>query len=109
MAVLSQTDGQQKLSRWNMSDPLRVTPSKNPRFSLGLPFGFRASMKMDDQFIAVSTCYYESTGINFFSKKLLDLHWQKTFDKNVMHFISQKSFQVERPLRSEVLNQSCFP
>jgi hypothetical protein len=39
---------------------------------------------LDHQFIAISTCYNESRGINFFSKKLLDLHWQKTFEKNVI-------------------------
>ena len=37
-------------------------------------------MKMDDQFIAFSTNQYGNTNFYFFSKKTLDLNWQKTVD-----------------------------
>ena len=82
MAVLSKTYEQQKLSVWDVSDPLRATRLQIQRLILGLPFSywFNTSMKMDYQFIAISTFRNETTSFYFFSKKTLDLHWQKTVD-----------------------------
>jgi len=81
MVELSQTRRQEKLSLWDVSDPLRVTRLNSRRFSLGLPIllWFESPMKMDDQFIALSIYMYRgNTNFYFFSKKTLDLHWQKT-------------------------------
>ena len=80
MAVISRTERQDKLSLWDVSDPFRVTRLNSRHFSVGLPFGFDLSMKMDDQFIAVSTFQYKTANFYFFSKNTLDLHWQKTVD-----------------------------
>ena len=63
-----------------MSDPLRVTRLNSQYFNLDLHFGSGYSMKMDDQFIAVKTFNNDATSIHFFSKKMLNLHWQKTVD-----------------------------
>jgi hypothetical protein len=89
MAVLSQSSelsvyGQEKLSLWDVSDPLRVIRLKSRHFSLRLPFStFTPSMKMDDQFIVVPSFQSETSNFYFFSKKTLDLHWQKTVDGNM--------------------------
>jgi F-box-like len=83
MAVLSQTDGRGKLSLWDVSDPLRVTWLKSRYFSLDLQFELKLAMKMDEQFIAISTFQEESTRFCFFSKKSLSLHLLKTVDGNM--------------------------
>ena len=77
--MLSQTVEQQKLSLWDVSDPLRITRLGSQRFSLGLPSDLNVSMKMDEQFIAV----FGAVTFYLFSKKTLNLHWQKTFDENM--------------------------
>ena len=79
--MLSQTVEQQKLSLWDVSDPLRITRLGSQRFSLGLPSDLNVSMKMDEQFIAVSV--FGAVTFYLFSKKTLNLHWQKTFDENM--------------------------
>jgi F-box-like len=76
MAVLSRSKSQEKLSIWDVSNPLRVTRLKSRHFCLGVRFRLHSSMKMDEQFIVVSTYQNPATGIKFFSKKTLDLHWQ---------------------------------
>jgi F-box-like len=76
MAVLSRSDGQQKLSLWDVSDPLRITRLKSQHFGLSLPLGFDLEMKMDEQFIAVTASHFDAPSIHFFSKQTLDLHWQ---------------------------------
>ena len=87
MAVLSQTDGPrfsiEKLSLWDVSDPLRVTCLNSRFYNLDLQLGHSSLIKMDEQFIAVSTFQDDSTSIYFFSKKTFDMHWQKTFDGNM--------------------------
>ena len=59
MAVLSQTDGQEKLSLWDVSDPLKVTRSKSQYFKLGLPSDLEFPMKMDKHFIIEEYKPYE--------------------------------------------------
>ena len=81
MAVLSQTDGQEKLSLWDVSDPLRVTRSKSQYFKLGLPSDLEFPMKMDKHFIVISTIQNETTRFYFFWQKTLKLHWRKEFDE----------------------------
>ena len=93
MAVLSQTDGQEKLSLWDVSVPSKVTRLNSQHINLDFQLfetsyrhneqpNLHFSMEMDDQFIVVST-YQKTTNFYFFSKKTLDLHWQKTVDENV--------------------------
>ena len=91
MAVLSQTEGKEKLSFWDVSDPLRATRLKSNFFNLGLQLeceDYEISMKMDDEFIAISNFQGESTSFYFFSKETLDLHWSMQFDGNNMKNLS---------------------
>ena len=91
MAVLSQTEGKEKLSFWDVSDPLRATRLKSKFFNLGLQLeceDYEISMKMDDEFIAISNFQGESTSFYFFSKETLDLHWSMQFDGNNMKNLS---------------------
>jgi F-box-like len=81
VAVLSQTDEQLKLSLWDVSDPL--TRLKSQRVSLDPLSVFNVSMKMDEQFVVVSVFRMTATTFFFFSKKTLNLHWEKTFDENM--------------------------
>ena len=83
MAVLSQTDGQEKLSLWNVKDPSKVRRLMSEHFNRDLQFDLKSSMKMDDQFIAISTFHNETTRFYFFSKKTLNLLWQKTLKGNM--------------------------
>ena len=83
MAVLSQTDGQEKLSLWNVKDPSKVRRLMSEHFNRDLQFDLKSSMKMDDQFIAISTFHNETTRFYFFSKKTLNLLWQKTLNGNM--------------------------
>ena len=84
MAVLSHDiDVQEKLSLWDVRDPSNVTRLMSETYHLNMPFGYNSLMKMDDQLIAISTFHNETTRIYFFSKKTLELHWQKRFDKNM--------------------------
>ena len=78
MAVLSRTKRQEKLSLWNVSDPLRVTRLKSQYIDLGIKSEFDSSMEMDDRFIFISSIRKETTKFYFFSKKTLELHWKKT-------------------------------
>ena len=80
MAVISKNNGQEKLSLWDVLDPSRVTHLKSQYFNLGIENWFDMSMKMDEQFIVVPIFHNEATTFSFFSKKTLDLHWQKTVD-----------------------------
>jgi hypothetical protein len=77
MVNLSQTDGQEKLSMWGVSDPMRVTRLKSQYFKLDLPSEFGSPMKMDEHFIAISTFQNETTRFYFFTNKTLKLHWRK--------------------------------
>jgi hypothetical protein len=70
VAVLSRTPRQEKLSLWDVSDPLRVTQLKSQHFNLNLPFG-----------IFISSTHNGTTRFYFFWKKTLNLHWQKRFDR----------------------------
>jgi hypothetical protein len=69
MAVLSQTDGQQKLSLWDVTDPFKVTRLRSQPFRLGLPSKCNVSMKMDEQFIVVSTSQNTATNIHSSRRK----------------------------------------
>jgi F-box-like len=80
MAVLSQNDGQEKLSLWNVRDPFKVTRLNSQYFNLDLHFGSDYLMNMDDQFIAVTTFHNNTTSIHLFSMKTLNLHWQKMME-----------------------------
>jgi F-box-like len=80
MAVLSQTDGQQKLSLWDVSDPLRITRLMSERFYLDLHFMHFPSMRMDGNFIAIFTFQNTTSKFFFFFKRTLQLHWRKTVD-----------------------------
>ena len=84
MAVLSRAKRQEKLSLWDVSNPLRVTRLKSQRFNLGLRFRLHSSMKMDEQFIAVSTFQNTATNIHLISKKTLDLYWQMSVNGYVL-------------------------
>jgi F-box-like len=83
MAVLSQTKSQEKLSLWDVSDPSKVTRLSSQYFDLGLKFGLDSSMKLDEQFIFISSIHKEKTRFYFFLKESLDLHWQKAVDGNI--------------------------
>jgi F-box-like len=83
MAVVSQTDGQEKLSLWDVSDPSKVTRLKSQYSKHDLQLELQTSMKMDDQFIAISTFQEKTTSLYFFSKKTLNLHWQQTVDGEI--------------------------
>ena len=83
MAVLSQTDKQQKLSLWDVSDPLRATRLKSQHFNLDLQFTRSSSMKMDEHSIAVFTFQNETSKLFFFFKSTLQLHWQKTVARDI--------------------------
>ena len=63
-----------------MSDPLRTIHLKSKFSNHDLQPEFKSLMRMDDQFIAISTFYNETTRFYFFSKKTLEFHWQKTVD-----------------------------
>ena len=80
MAVISQNNEQEKLSLWDVSNPSKAICLKSRRFNLHLQLNRDHSMKMDKQFIVVPIFHNEATTFNFFSKKTLDLHWQKTVD-----------------------------
>ena len=80
MAVLSRTGEQEKLSLWDVSDPSNAICLKTRWFNLSLELKHSTSIKMDDQFIAVSISKIRSTRFYFFWKKTLDLHWQKSVD-----------------------------
>jgi F-box-like len=83
MAVLSENYGRVKLSLWDVSDPSNVICLKSGRFNLHQEELEDPSLiKMDEQFIAVSTFDDQYTTIYFFSKETLTLHWQKTVDGN---------------------------
>jgi F-box-like len=86
MAVISQNDGQEKLSLWDVSNPSEAIRLKSRCFNLNLQLNREFSITMDKQFIAVSTLGGGS--IYFFSKETLDLHWQKTADENVRNNFS---------------------
>jgi hypothetical protein len=81
LAVLSRTKRQEKLSLWDVSDPLCVTLLKSENSNLNLPFGHGSLMKMDEQFISISSTHNETTRFYFFWKKTLDFHWQKRLDR----------------------------
>ena len=50
-------------------------------------------MKMDDQFIAYMAHQYGGTKFYFFSKKTLDLHWQKSVSEDIKYnFAYAKGF-----------------
>jgi F-box-like len=86
MAVISQIDGPfpvEKLSLWDVSDPLRATCLKSRYYNFDLQLEHSSLIKLDEQFIVVSTFQDDSTTIYFFSKETLDLHWQKTVDGNM--------------------------
>jgi F-box-like len=80
MAVLSQNDGQEKLSLWDVSDPSSVTRLKSETYRLSMPFEYKSLMKMDEEFIFITPTRTEKTRFYFFWKKTLELHWQKRFD-----------------------------
>ena len=96
MAVLSQTDGQEKLSLWDVSDPLKVTRSKSQYFKLGLPSDFEFPMKMDKHFIIEEYKPYENflqVDEHFIAANNLSGNREVTY-----YFISLKTFQVETSL-----------
>jgi WD40 repeat protein len=80
IAVISRTKGQEKLSLWDVSDPLKVTLLNSQFSNFGLKFPYDFSMNMDEEFIFISFAHTETTRFYFFSKETLDLHWQKTVD-----------------------------
>ena len=82
MAVISQNDGQEKLSLWDVKDPSKPILLKSRRFNLNMKL--KMEMKMDQQFVAISTFENKTTSFYFFSKETLDLHWQKTADEVAM-------------------------
>jgi F-box-like len=94
MAVLSHTDGKEKLSLWDVSDPLRTIRLKSQYFNLGIHDECEecekceTSMQIENEFIAISNFQGESTSFYFFSKKTLHLHWSKQFDGNNMNYLS---------------------
>jgi hypothetical protein len=78
-------------------------------------------MKMDDQFIAVSTIQFitymvvKSCNFYFFSKKTLDLHWKKTVDGNMKDkFVYEKGMlllyeEAKRLIEMyDVATRQCF-
>jgi len=65
-----------------VKDSSKVTRLNSQYFNLNLQF-FESSMKMDEKFIAICTFRNESTKFCFFSKKTLDLLWQKTLKGNM--------------------------
>ena len=83
MAVISHADGQEKLSIWDVSDPSNATLLKSQYSNHDLQLELQTSMKMDDQFIAISTIQEKTTRLNFFSKKTLNLYWQQTVDGEI--------------------------
>jgi F-box-like len=97
MAVISQSGKQEKLSLWDVSDPLKVRRSKSEysnhdlqfiesspaNFEIDLQHNRYPSMKMDDQFIVISVFRIIATKFYFFSKKTLNLYWQKTLNGNM--------------------------
>jgi F-box-like len=93
MAVISQNKGQEKLSLWDVSIPMKVTRLNSQYFNLDLFFESShtygeqldrdTSMQMDEKFIAICTFRNESTKFRFFSKKTLELLWQKTLKGNM--------------------------
>jgi F-box-like len=79
MAVLSRTQGQEKLSLWDVRNPPNAICLKSRWYNLNLQLEYSSSMKMDEQFIVVSTSQSNTTSVYFFSMETLGLHWQKTF------------------------------
>ena len=122
MAVLSRTKRQEKLSLWNVSDPLRVTRLKSQYIDLGIKSEFDSSIKMDDRFIFISAIRKETTKFYFFSKKTLELHWKKTvngcirkrfvYDKGLLIiYVSKqndKSEEYGAIQVNDVKSRSCF-
>ena len=97
IVVLSQTDKQQILSLWDVSDPLRVTRLESQYFNLDLEFfepsdPWRSpSMKMDDEFITIFTFQTKCSRFYFFSMKTLNLQWQKTLKGSMKYnFVYEK-------------------
>jgi hypothetical protein len=84
MAVFSKTDGQEKLSLWDVRNPPNVTRLKTRCFKLNLEQEYLFTM--DDQFIAVSTYQNKTTNFYFFSKNTLNLHWQKTVGMDMRNY-----------------------
>jgi hypothetical protein len=85
LAVLSRTDGTEKLSLWDVRNPANVIRLKSRLFNLNLKLDHFSSMKMDDKFIVVSTDRSESMNVYFFPTETLDLHWQKTVEYNFVY------------------------
>ena len=78
MAVFSQAHRQltEKLSIWDVSDPLKATRLTSQNFNFGLKVLYESSLKMDEHFIVISTFQKSTTKFTIFSKKTLNLHWQ---------------------------------
>jgi F-box-like len=94
MAVLSRTKGREKLSLWDVRNPANAICLKS-RFNLHQELEYSTTMKMDDQFIAVSTSHSDQSyrsSIYFFSKETLDLRWQMS----VLGGISGLDFVYEK-------------
>ena len=97
MAVISQTDGKEKLSLWDVSDPSQVIHLKSQWFSLDLRLYSSSIMRVDEQFIAISNYRDKCTTFYFFSKKTLDIHWQKTIKSvggNMSHAVYDNGILV---------------
>jgi F-box-like len=95
MAVLSRSKSQEKLSIWDVSNPLRVTRLKSRHFCLGVRYRIHSSMKMDEQFIVVLTYRNPATSIHVISKKTLDLHWQMSVPAYLDNFAVGKGLLLK--------------
>ena len=88
MAVISntKTHRKEKLSLWHVTGPSEVIRLKSRLFNCPLLPENLYELHMDKQFIAVFYLDSKSTHIYFFSKKTLDLYWQKTIVINLNSF-----------------------
>jgi F-box-like len=84
LAVISHTNGEEKLSLWDVRNPPNAICLKSRRFNLNLELKdyppMKMKMKVDDKFVVVSISQGEPAIIYFFLKETLDLHWQKPVD-----------------------------
>jgi F-box-like len=89
MAVFSRSQRQEKLSLWDVSNLPKVICLKSQLFNIHLQVDCLSSMemkmKMDDQFIVLSTSQWATSSFVFFSKKTLVLHWEKTVKDELKH------------------------
>jgi hypothetical protein len=99
MAVLSRSDGREKLSLWDVRDPSRITRMKSQYSNHDLQF--TPSMRMDEKSMAIVTFQNETIAFVFFLKKTLQLLWQKTDDGNNNFLYGHGMLIVKQNYKSE--------